>query len=88
MSKYPFASGSCENVSPQNVYGSQFFRRSTKGSGNAAGGGESGWISQHPTNSDVFYAGSQGALITRYDRSNGQIRDIQISPRFFSGEPA
>ncbi len=54
----------------------------------AVGGGESGWISQHPTNPDLFYAGSQGALLTRYDRSNGQKRDIQVYPRFFSGEPA
>jgi photosystem II stability/assembly factor-like uncharacterized protein len=54
----------------------------------AVGGGESGWITQHPTNPDIFYAGSQGALLTRYDRSNGQIRDIQVYPRFFSGEPA
>ena len=52
------------------------------------GGGESGWITQHPTLKDVFYAGSQGALLTRYDRSNGQTRDIQVYPRFFSGEPA
>ncbi len=54
----------------------------------AVGGGESGWITQHPENPDIFYAGSQGALLTRYDRSNGQIRDIQVYPRFFSGEPA
>ena len=54
----------------------------------AVGGGESGWITQHPTNPDIFYAGSQGALLTRYDRSNGQIRDIQVYPRFFSGDPA
>ncbi|MGB5270034.1 MAG: glycosyl hydrolase, partial [Eudoraea sp.] len=52
------------------------------------GGGESGWITQHPDNLDIFYAGSQGALLTRYDRSNGQTRDIQVYPRFFSGEPA
>ncbi|MGH9334435.1 MAG: glycosyl hydrolase, partial [Vicinamibacteria bacterium] len=52
------------------------------------GGGESGYITQHPKNLDVFYAGSQGALLTRYDRSNGQIRDIQVYPRFFSGEPS
>jgi photosystem II stability/assembly factor-like uncharacterized protein len=52
------------------------------------GGGESGYITQHPTNLDLFYAGSQGALLTRYDRSNGQIRDIQVYPRFFSGEPS
>ena len=31
---------------------------------------------------------AKGALLTRYDRSNGQIRDIQVYPRFFSGEPA
>lgn len=54
----------------------------------AVGGGESGWITQHPVNKDIFYAGSQGALLTRYDRSNGQTRDIQVYPRFFSGEPA
>ncbi len=52
------------------------------------GGGESGWITQHPVDPNIFYAGSQGALLTRYDRSNGQIRDIQVYPRFFSGEPA
>jgi photosystem II stability/assembly factor-like uncharacterized protein len=52
------------------------------------GGGESGYIAPHPTNPDLFYAGSQGALLTRYDRSNGQERDIQVFPRFFSGEPA
>ena len=52
------------------------------------GGGESGYITQHPTNPDIFYAGSQGALLTRYNRSNGQIRDIQVYPRFFSGQPS
>ncbi|NNF35957.1 MAG: glycosyl hydrolase [Saprospiraceae bacterium] len=52
------------------------------------GGGESGYITQHPTNPDIFYAGSQGALLTRYDRSNGQVRDIQVYPRFFSGQPS
>ncbi|GAB5553604.1 MAG: hypothetical protein Sapg2KO_31950 [Saprospiraceae bacterium] len=54
----------------------------------SVGGGESGWITQHPTKPDIFYAGSQGALLTRYDRSNGQTRDIQVYPRFFSGEPS
>tara|TARA_X000001036_G_scaffold423469_1_gene447444 strand:- start:2188 stop:5310 length:3123 start_codon:yes stop_codon:yes gene_type:complete len=52
------------------------------------GGGESGWITQSPTNPDVFYAGSQGALLTKYNRKTGQIRDIQVYPRFFSGEPS
>ncbi len=52
------------------------------------GGGESGYIAPDPRNPNVFYAGSQGALLTRYDRSNGQYRDVQVYPRFFSGEPA
>jgi photosystem II stability/assembly factor-like uncharacterized protein len=54
----------------------------------SAGGGESGYIAPHPTKPHLFYAGSQGALITRFDRSTGHIRDIQPYPRFFSGEPA
>ncbi len=56
--------------------------------GYEVGGGESGYITSHPLNPDIFYAGSQGALLTRYDRTNGQERDIQVDPRFFSGEPA
>ena len=52
------------------------------------GGGESGYIAQHPTNLDWFYAGSQGALLTKFNRSTGYERDIQVYPRFFSGEPA
>ncbi|WP_020607616.1 VPS10 domain-containing protein [Spirosoma spitsbergense] len=52
------------------------------------GGGESGYIAQDPKNPDIFYAGSQGALLTRYNRMTGQTRDVQVYPRFFSGEPA
>jgi photosystem II stability/assembly factor-like uncharacterized protein len=52
------------------------------------GGGESGYIAPSPANPDVFYAGSQGALLTRYDRITGQTRDIEVYPRFFSGETA
>ena len=54
----------------------------------AVGGGESGYVTQDPKNPDIFYSGSQGALITRFDRKTGQIRDIQPYPRFFSGEPS
>jgi photosystem II stability/assembly factor-like uncharacterized protein len=52
------------------------------------GGGESGYIAPHPTNPNLFYAGSQGALLTRFDRRTGQARDIQVYPLFFSGMPA
>ncbi len=54
----------------------------------AVGGGESGYIAPHPVNPDLFFAGSQGALVTRYQRSTGFARDITIYPRFFSGEPS
>jgi photosystem II stability/assembly factor-like uncharacterized protein len=54
----------------------------------AVGGGESGYIAPDPKDPDIFFAGSQGALLTRYDRGNGQVRDVQVYPRFFSGEPA
>ncbi|MEM6377487.1 MAG: glycosyl hydrolase [Bacteroidota bacterium] len=73
---------------PSDGWGHRQARGPNKGWYYAVGGGESGWITQHPTKPDIFYAGSQGALLTRYDRSNGQIRDIQVYPRFFSGEPA
>lgn len=54
----------------------------------AVGGGESGYIAQDPKNPDIFYAGSQGALLTRMNRATGQTRDVQVYPRFFSGEEA
>jgi photosystem II stability/assembly factor-like uncharacterized protein len=54
----------------------------------AAGGGESGYIAPHPKDPNLFYAGSQGALLTKYDRRSGYTRDIQVYPLFFSGMPA
>ena len=54
----------------------------------SAGGGESGYIATHPVNPNIFYAGSQGALLTRLDRSTGQMRDVQVYPLFFSGMSA
>ena len=35
---------------------------------------------QHPTNQNLFYSGSQGALITRFDKATGHVRDIQPYP--------
>ncbi len=54
----------------------------------AVGGGESGYIAPHPTNPNLFYAGSQGALLTKFDRRTNYTRDIQVYPLFFSGESA
>lgn len=54
----------------------------------AVGGGESGYIAPDPTDANVVYAGSQGALLTRFDRATGAMRDVQVYPLFFSGMPA
>jgi photosystem II stability/assembly factor-like uncharacterized protein len=49
------------------------------------GGGESGYIAPDPKNADIIYAGSQGALLSEYDRKTGHLRDVQVYPLFFSG---
>ena len=46
----------------------------------AVGGGESGYIAPDPTNTNVFFAGSYGGYLTRFDRSTGQQRDVNIYP--------
>jgi photosystem II stability/assembly factor-like uncharacterized protein len=52
------------------------------------GGGESGYIATDPRNPNIFFAGSQGALLTRFDRRTNYSRDVQVYPLFFSGESA
>src|SRR6185437_4177447 len=52
------------------------------------GGGESGYIAPDPKNPNIFFAGSQGALLTRFDRRTGYSKDVQVYPLFFSGENA
>ncbi len=54
----------------------------------AVGGGESGYIAPDPADPNIFYAGSQGALLTRFDRATGAMRDVQVYPLFFSGMSA
>jgi photosystem II stability/assembly factor-like uncharacterized protein len=44
------------------------------------GGGESGYIAPDPENTDVFYAGSYGGLLTRINRRTGERRAINIWP--------
>ncbi len=46
----------------------------------AVGGGESGYIAADPRNPDVYYAGSYGGLLTRYDRRTGQMREVNVWP--------
>jgi photosystem II stability/assembly factor-like uncharacterized protein len=45
-----------------------------------AGGGESGYIAQDPTDLDVYYAGSYGGLLTRINRRTGERRAINVWP--------
>lgn len=56
----------------------------------SVGGGESGYIAARPDDPDVFYAGSYGGLLTRFDRRTGQRRAITVWPEnpmgYSSGE--
>ncbi|WP_439547045.1 VPS10 domain-containing protein [Sandarakinorhabdus sp.] len=56
----------------QNVLGGAY--------GFAAGGGESGYVASDPRNPDIFYAGSYGGLLTRYDHKTGLRRVINVRP--------
>jgi photosystem II stability/assembly factor-like uncharacterized protein len=44
------------------------------------GGGESGYIANDPDNPNIFYAGSYGGLLTRYDYAVGQSQVINVWP--------
>ena len=44
------------------------------------GGGESGYIAPDPLDTDVFYAGSYGGLLTRLNRRTGEQRAINVWP--------
>jgi len=46
----------------------------------SVGGGESGYIASDPRTPDIFYAGSYGGLITRFDRRTGQERQVNPYP--------
>jgi len=48
--------------------------------GFSVGGGESGYIANDPLNPDVYYAGSYGGELDRFDYSNGQSRAVNVVP--------
>jgi photosystem II stability/assembly factor-like uncharacterized protein len=50
------------------------------GYGFAAGGGESGYVANDPRNPDIFYAGSYGGTLDRFDARTGQSRAINVWP--------
>lgn len=56
---------------PSNGNGDDFYQ---------VGGGESGYIAADPRNPNIFYSGSYGGLLTRYDRGTGQMRQINVWP--------
>ena len=45
-----------------------------------AGGGESGYVTAHPVNPDIVYAGSYSGYLTRKDMRNGLERNINAWP--------
>ncbi len=45
-----------------------------------AGGGESGFVTPHPTKPNIIFAGSYGGVLTRKDLRTGFTRDISIYP--------
>jgi photosystem II stability/assembly factor-like uncharacterized protein len=55
-----------------NTLGSQY--------GFSVSGGESGYIANDPLNPNIFYAGSYGGELDRFDYSNGQERAINVVP--------
>ncbi|HEX8243471.1 MAG TPA: hypothetical protein VF541_08250, partial [Longimicrobium sp.] len=64
---------------PSNGNGREFY---------AVGGGESGYIAARPDQTDVYYAGSYGGLMTRFDRRTGERRAINIWPENPMGYPS
>ena len=52
----------------------------------AVGGGESGYIAPDPDNPDIFYAGSYGGALTRFDHRTGLMRSINVWPENPMGE--
>jgi photosystem II stability/assembly factor-like uncharacterized protein len=51
-----------------------------------AGGGESGYVTPHPTRPWIVFAGSYGGLLTRKDLRTGFTRDITVYPNNPMGE--
>ena len=48
--------------------------------GFSPGGGESGYVANDPVNPNIYYAGSYGGLLERFDYSTGQSRLVNIVP--------
>ncbi len=65
----------------------------TRGGGSGAlffpvGGGESGHIANSPADPNIFYAGSYGGYLTRFDYRTGQQRSVNVWPENPMGHSA
>src|SRR3989442_3530112 len=54
----------------------------------AVGGGEAGYIAPYPPDPNIVYAGDYEGVITRYDKRNGQLKNITITPDLSDGAGA
>jgi photosystem II stability/assembly factor-like uncharacterized protein len=64
-----------------------------RGMWHAVGGGESGWATPDPVDSNIIWSsasgsGSVGGIVVRYDERNGQFRNVEVWPESTIGWPA
>jgi photosystem II stability/assembly factor-like uncharacterized protein len=49
------------------------------------GGGEAGYIAPYPLEPNIVYAGEYEGVITRFDKRNGQTKNISVQPEISDG---
>jgi photosystem II stability/assembly factor-like uncharacterized protein len=95
-----------DNDVPYNVYGNEQDDPSYRGPGNsrtgttiprsmwhAVGGGESGWATPDPVDSNIVWSsasgsGTVGGIVVRYDERRRQARNVEVWPDQANGVPA
>ena len=95
-----------DNDVPYNVYGNEQDDPSYRGPSNsrtgttiprsvwhAVGGGESGWATPDPVDSNIIWSsasgsGTVGGIVVRYDESRRQARNVEVWPDQANGVPA
>jgi photosystem II stability/assembly factor-like uncharacterized protein len=51
----------------------------------SVGGGEAGYIAPYPPDPNIVYAGEYEGVITRFDKRNGQKKNISVQPEISDG---
>jgi photosystem II stability/assembly factor-like uncharacterized protein len=95
-----------DNEIPYNVYGNEQDDPSYRGPSNsrtgatiprsvwnAVGGGESGWATPDPVDSNIVWSsasgsGTVGGIVVRYEQSRRQARNVEVWPDQANGVPA